>query len=96
VESGSLPELRHLTRTTVTVVTARPADRIDGMPGVHGAAVRDGALRFDVDTEHLDAVIGYLHGLGIRSLVCQPPTLEQLFLRHYGDDTPASATRGAR
>jgi ABC-2 type transport system ATP-binding protein len=89
VESGSLAELRHLTRTTVTAETARPADRLGGLPGVHDPAVHNGQIRFDVDTEHLDAVIGYLHSLGIRSLVSQPPTLEQLFMRHYGDDINA-------
>ena len=92
VESGSLSELRHLTRTTVAAETARPADRLSGLPGVHDLSVHNGQLRFDVDTEHLDAVIGYLHSLGIRSLVSQPPTLEQLFMRHYGDDVNADLT----
>ena len=92
VESGSLSELRHLTRTTVIAETARPADRLGDLPGVHDPAARNGQVRFDVDTEHLDAVIGYLHSLGIRSLVSQPPTLEQLFMRHYGDDIHADLT----
>ncbi|MFI7679230.1 ATP-binding cassette domain-containing protein [Actinophytocola sp. NPDC049390] len=98
VESGSLSELRHLTRTTVTAETTRPADRLADVPGVHDPAVRNGQIRFDVDTEHLDEAIGHLHGLGIRSLVSQPPTLEQLFMRHYGDDTDADHTtaRNAR
>ena len=96
VESGSLSELRHLTRTTVTVETALPADRLGGLPGVHDPAAHGGQARFDVDTEHLDAVIGYLHSLGIRSLVSQPPTLEQLFMRHYGDDLSTTTTRSAR
>ena len=92
VESGSLSELRHLTRTTITAETTRPADRLADLPGVHDPAVQNGQIRFDVDTEHLDAVIGYLHSLGIRSLVSQPPTLEQLFMRHYGDDVNAGLT----
>jgi ABC-2 type transport system ATP-binding protein len=92
VESGSLSELRHLTRTTVTVETARPADQLGGLPGVHDPSVHNGQIRFDVDTEHLDAAIGYLHSLGIRSLVSQPPTLEQLFMRHYGDDLSTTTT----
>lgn len=89
VESGSLSQLRHLTRATVTAETTRPAD----LPGVHDPSVHNGQTRVDVDTEHLDAVVGYPHSLGIRSLVSQPPTLEQLFMRHYGDDL--SATRSA-
>ncbi|MGH3762650.1 ATP-binding cassette domain-containing protein [Actinophytocola sp.] len=95
VESGSLSELRHLTRTTVTAETTRPADRLTGLAGVHDVEARDGQVRFGVDTEHLDAAIGYLHSLGIRALVSQPPTLEQLFMRHYGEDL-AQATNGSR
>ena len=86
VESGSLDELRHLTRTTITAQTAEPPTTLDALPGVHDLHANDGRVTFDVDGEHLDAVIGHLHGLGIRSLVAQPPSLEQLFLRHYGDD----------
>jgi ABC-2 type transport system ATP-binding protein len=93
VESGSLSELRHLTRTSVTAETARPADRLADLPGVHDPSIRDGQVRFDVDTEHLDAAVGYLHSLGIRALVSQPPTLEQLFMRHYGEDITSGSTR---
>ena len=91
VESGTLADLRHLTRTTVVAETARPADGLAGHAGVHDLVTDDGQVRFDVDTEHLDPVIGQLHQLGIRSLVSHPPTLEQLFLRHYGEDASEDA-----
>jgi ABC-2 type transport system ATP-binding protein len=90
VESGTLSELRHLTRTTVTAETHHPAGGLDDLPGVHDVTTENGHVRFDVDGEHLDTAIGYLHGLGIRSLVSQPPTLEQLFMRHYGEDLTGS------
>ncbi len=83
VESGSLASLRHLTRTAVTVETTTPPADLAGMPGVHELATDDGHVSFTVDGGHLDAVMRYLSGLGIRSLVSRPPTLEQLFLRHY-------------
>ncbi|MBE0477162.1 MAG: ABC transporter ATP-binding protein [Coriobacteriia bacterium] len=86
VESGTLSELRHLTRTTVTAETAQPAEDIARLPGVHGFERIDGQVRFEVDGEHLDGVVRHLAGLGVRSLVAHPPTLEQLLLRHYGDD----------
>ena len=86
VETGTLDDMRHLTRTTVTVRTEQPPDGLDGWAGVRDVHQEASGLTFDVDAEHLDAVIGRLHGLGIRSLVAHPPTLEQLFLRHYGDD----------
>jgi ABC-2 type transport system ATP-binding protein len=86
VQSGTLEELRHLTRTTVSVATVRPATGIYALPGVHDVRLDDGRVSFDVDSDHLDATIRHLSGLGIRSLTSHPPTLEDLFLRHYGDE----------
>ena len=86
VETGTLADLRHLTRTTVTVETADPADRLARLPGVHDLHALDGQVRFEVDGEHIDAAVRELAGLGVRSLVAHPPTLEQLLLRHYGDE----------
>jgi ABC-2 type transport system ATP-binding protein len=86
VASGTLAEMRHLTRTTVTVQTERPADRLASLTGVAHVARLDGRVTFEVDTHHLDEVMGYLAGLRITSLVSHPPTLEELFLRHYQDD----------
>ena len=86
VESGSLSAMRHLTRITVAAQTERPV-RLADVPGVHDVADDgDNQLRFDVDAEHLDGAVGALHAAGIRSLVSHPATLEQLFMRHYGDD----------
>ncbi|SEO45075.1 ABC transporter ATP-binding protein [Trujillonella endophytica] len=85
VQSGSLTELRHLTRTAMTVETARPVPGLAELPGVHGLRSDAGRMRFDVDTDALDAVVGCLAGAGVRSLTSTPPTLEELFLRHYGD-----------
>jgi ABC-2 type transport system ATP-binding protein len=86
VQSGSLVEMRHLTRTTVEAVTAAPATGLESLAGVHDLRVEDGRVRFAVDGEHLDAAIKRLSGLGIRSLTSHPPTLEELMLRHYGDE----------
>jgi ABC-2 type transport system ATP-binding protein len=86
VQSGSLSDLRHLTRTTIAAETARPVTGLELLPGVHDAAVQDGRVRFDVDTDHLDAVLRHLTDFGVRSLRSAPPTLEELFLRHYGDE----------
>ena len=94
VESGSLTQMRHLTRTTVDAVTQRPADLAD-LTGVHDVTGDGNEVRLDVDSEHLDAVVGRLHEAGIRSLVAHPPTLEQLFLRHYGEDATGPASTAA-
>jgi len=86
VESGTLAELQHLTRTSVDVHTARPPTGLDALAGVHDLRVDGDRARFDVDTDRLDATMRHLAGLGIRTLASQPPTLEELFLRHYGDE----------
>jgi ABC-2 type transport system ATP-binding protein len=86
VESGSFDELRHLTRTTVVVDTRRPFDGIAGLPGVHDVSHDGASTRFTVDQDEINLVLEHLVSLGVRSIVSSPPTLEELFLRHYGDD----------
>lgn len=85
VESGTLAELRHLTRTTVTAELDRVPDALTGHPGVHDLEHTDHRVRFEVDTAALDPVLGLLREGGLRSLTATPPTLEEMFLRHYGD-----------
>jgi polyether ionophore transport system ATP-binding protein len=86
VETGSLSELRHLTRTSIKVETVQPPGDLARLPGIHGLEVTDHRASFDVDTTHLDEAVRQLAHAGIRSLTSQPPTLEELFLRHYGDE----------
>ena len=86
VQSGTLGELRHLTRTTVSVVTAGRPDALGAHPGVHDLVSADGRTTFDVDSDQLAAVMAELAARGITSLTSHPPTLEELFLRHYGDE----------
>jgi ABC-2 type transport system ATP-binding protein len=86
VEEGTLDELRHLTRTTIDVRTRTALTDLADHAGVHDVA-RDGThARFEVDPEHLDAVLRYVTGHGVVALTSTPPTLEELFLRHYADD----------
>ena len=83
VETGTLAELRHLTRTSITAELASPLSGVDTMTGVHDYSAQGNKVQFEVDTAELDAVLRKLTEFGVRSLVSQPPTLEQLFLRHY-------------
>src|SRR5215472_407801 len=98
VESGTLTELRHLTRTSIAADLASPVAGLDGLPGVHDLVVDPGPaggtrVRCEVDSDQLDALLRAMVPAGVRSLVSQPPTLEELFLRHYaGDDGNLSAT----
>ncbi|MFJ8005623.1 ABC transporter ATP-binding protein [Streptomyces fagopyri] len=92
VESGTLAELRHLTRTSVTAELAGPPGTLASLPGVHDVDVQGTRVRLQVDTDKLNAVLRSLTDSGVRSLAATPPTLEALFLRHYQEDTPAEAT----
>ncbi len=85
VESGTLGELRHLTRTSVAAELDRPAPELVGAPGIHDLQAEGVRVIFEVDTARLGDALAVLQAAGIRSLTCSPPTLEELFLRHYGD-----------
>ncbi len=89
VESGTLSDLRHLTRTTVRAETRRPPEGLDALSGVHDLLVEGNRVAFEVDTSQLEAPLAALQLVGIRSLTATPPTLEELFLRHYGDELDA-------
>ncbi|MFB9686987.1 ATP-binding cassette domain-containing protein [Amycolatopsis plumensis] len=89
VESGTLAELRHLTRTSITAELAGPPNGLANLANVHDLKVEGHRVRFDVETRSLDEALRQLTEVGVRSLVSQPPTLEELFLRHY--TTEASA-----
>ena len=90
VESGTLQELRHLTRTTVEAEVTGDPQAIGALPGVHGLQVHDHRATLEVDTQVMAAFVAGLAPLGVRSLVSHPPTLEELFMRHY-EDGEASA-----
>src|ERR1700683_3907668 len=92
-ETGTLAELRHLTRDLVDAELAAPA-ALDGVAGVHDLVTEGLHVRCQVDHAALDDVLGRLHQAGVRALTCRPPTLEELFLRHYSAErTVAEAPR---
>ena len=83
VETGSLADMRHLTRTSITAELAAEPTGLANIPGVHDLQTVDHTVRMHVDTQHLDPVLRALSTFGVRTLVSQPPTLEEIFLRHY-------------
>ncbi|TCO34022.1 ABC-2 type transport system ATP-binding protein [Kribbella steppae] len=94
VESGTLSDLRHLTRTSIHAELAGSPNGLASLPGVHDLDVEGNRVRCEVDTAQLDAVMRQLSASGIKSLVAQPPTLEELFLRHYEEESePMAAVR---
>jgi ABC-2 type transport system ATP-binding protein len=95
VETGTLSELRHLTRTSISAELAGTPNGLTTMPGVHDLKVEGSRVSFDVDTKDLDQALRQLTQVGVRSLTSQPPTLEELFLRHYSDDLAKESGRHA-
>lgn len=89
VESGSLSQMRHMTRTTLVVETVQASDQLADLPGVHELEIKDGATHLLVDSDRIDGVVKALAHVGVRSLVAHPPTLEQLLIRHYGQQYSA-------
>jgi ABC-2 type transport system ATP-binding protein len=89
VESGTLAGLRHLTRTSIQAELASPPDGLAQVAGVHDLQMHGTSVRFEVETDRLGEALTRLTRAGVRSLISQPPTLEELFLRHYRDDLTA-------
>jgi ABC-2 type transport system ATP-binding protein len=85
VDTGSLAEMRHLSRTAVTAEVHRVPDGLDALPGVDGVRVDGNRVSFRVDPVDLPKVMHVLGDAGITGLVSSPPTLEDLFLRYYGN-----------
>ncbi len=96
VESGTLAQLRHLTRTQVTadLATAAPAD-LAALPGVHDLHVDGSRVTCQVDDAGLSGLLTRLGSIGVHALTSSPPTLEELFLRHYDADGGATAPTAA-
>lgn len=97
VESGTLAALRHLTRTEVSFAAEAPGGgefgdaQLATIPGTHDL-LRDAArVRFTVDSDEMPAVLAALSALRVSGLTVNPPSLEELFLRHYGGQADAAA-----
>jgi len=92
VEMGTLDELRHLTRYTINVSTSAPIEGIEFVDGVYdilksaGSTENATSISFNVDTEKMGEVLHFLGKFGIKKLESAPPTLEDLFMRHYRRD----------
>lgn len=96
VESGTLSELRHLTRTSVSVTTRTPVAGLDAFAGTYDVLVDGDHAKCEVDSVRLGALMEHLVGFGIVALTSTPPTLEELFLRHYGDERAKESSEHLR
>ena len=83
VETGTLDQMRHLTRTSIRAELAGSPNGLATLAGVHNLSVDGVRVAFEVDTDALDQALRALVQVGVRNLVSQPPTIEELFLRQY-------------
>ncbi|MDQ2749259.1 MAG: ABC transporter ATP-binding protein [Actinomycetota bacterium] len=92
VDTGTLSELRHLSRIALDATVTNDVPPLAGTPGVHDLSVDGHRVRCHVDESALTEVMARLAAAGLHNLTCQPPTLEELFLRHYGEQPDAAST----
>ncbi len=83
VETGTLDELRHLTRSTITVVTEGDARELANVEGVHDFTQNENKATFSADNQHINTILLAASKLGVKKFESVPPTLEDLFMRHY-------------
>ncbi|WP_029277669.1 ABC transporter ATP-binding protein [Carnobacterium jeotgali] len=87
IETGTLSQMRHLTRTKLTVETRKAMVGLSELKGVHDAIHTNDGWAFQVDSEEMEKVIEYISQFGVLKLESAPPTLEDLFIRHYKEDS---------
>lgn len=83
VETGTLDELRHLTRSTITMETDSNVTAISSIKGVHDFIQQGNKATFSADNQFLNEILAEASKLGVRKFISVPPTLEDLFMRHY-------------
>jgi len=94
VESGTLTELRHLTRTEVSFAADGVSDaQLARIPNAHDLHTSEGRVRFTADSDKLSGVLAALSEIDTQGLTVAPPSLEELFLRHYGDELAGANER---
>lgn len=86
IETGTFSDLRHLTRTSITIDTIQPITGLESMEGVHNLIIEGTHAHFNVDAEKIDPIMRHITQFGVQSLLSTPPTLEELFIRYYGDE----------
>jgi ABC-2 type transport system ATP-binding protein len=96
VESGTLAELRHLTRTSMKITTEKPITGLEQIKGVHDVKAEGGHTELEVETHAIDDVLRHVMPYGVRGLVSAPPSLEELFMRHYAEGPTEQGVAGEK
>ena len=96
IETGTFTDLRHLSRTSMTVDSHKPITGLESMLGVHNLVIEGNHSHFSVDSEKIDSVLKHLTQFEVKSLISTPPTLEELFIRYYGDENTVEDESGEK
>jgi ABC-2 type transport system ATP-binding protein len=83
VDIGTLKEMRHLSALKVKAELDGPVPDLSGLPGVTAVEVEDHRVRCQV-TGPIEPLLRVLVPVGVRHLTSEEPSLEELFLAHYG------------
>ncbi len=86
VETGTLDALRHRTRTTIHAVLAQPPASLEALTCLQDARLEGDRLTASVEQDDLSTAMAELAGYSLTALTVAPPSLEDLFLRHYGEE----------
>jgi ABC-2 type transport system ATP-binding protein len=95
VQTGTLTDLRHLARTSISATTSRPPTGLSSLPGVSNLKLEGHRVALEVETDQIEAVMRILVEHGLRDLSSAPPTIEELFLSEYGDFVAREAAHSA-
>jgi ABC-2 type transport system ATP-binding protein len=93
VETGTLDQMRHRARSTIHAVLADPPATLDDLVFIEDATLDGHRFSGSVDVDRMNEAMAVLSRFGISGLTVAPPSLEDLFLRHYGDDSPEEGQR---
>jgi ABC-2 type transport system ATP-binding protein len=83
VEMGTLAEMRYLSTLTVEATFGGVPPDLAGVAGVKRAVVDGHRVHLEVQGP-IEPVVDALAGTGVRELLSREPSLEELFLAHYG------------
>jgi polyether ionophore transport system ATP-binding protein len=92
VEMGTLAQLRHLSALTVEATFDGVVPDVARLPGVSSVEVTGRVMRCQVRGS-VEPLLKVLADAGVRELLSREPSLEELFLAHYGSAAAAERAR---
>ena len=83
-ESGSVEKLRHLSAHEITAQVSRETSALAALPG---AVWEDGTFRVTTARDEVPRILQLVLDAGGVGITSTPASLEDMFLRHYGDES---------